>query len=163
MKIQSARELGSKVFFCLKKKNYDLLPYDTSWKVFAQWGIRMELRSRHRPDMIISTSQRFSTFKFVPLTNLENYLSLYFVDFCWICSFSSRCQNRAFPRTLRQAQYPTIFKEARKGWHLYGNGGDWYWLQRLTSCERVGADHDLDPLTKDKLNFTLHGSLTWEI
>ena len=40
-----------------------------------RWGIRMELRSRHRPEMIISTSQRFSTFKFVPLINLENYLN----------------------------------------------------------------------------------------
>ena len=35
----------------------------------------MELRSRHRPEMIILTSQRFSMFKFVPLINLENYLN----------------------------------------------------------------------------------------
>ena len=48
------------------------------------------------------------------------------------------------------------------------NGEDWYWLQstdELRACghDTRGTDHDLDPLPKDKWNFTLRGSLTWEI
>ena len=48
------------------------------------------------------------------------------------------------------------------------NGEDWYWLQstdelRVCGHDTRGTDHDLDPLPKDKWNFTLRGSLTWEI
>ena len=86
-----------------------------------RWGFRMELRSRHRPEMIISTSQRFSTFKFVPLINLENYLNYP----CILSIFVKFVRFIQDAKIGRSQEYngkhntPQVSRKQSKGWHLF--------------------------------------------
>ena len=81
----------------------------------------MELRSRHRPEMIILTSQRFSMFKFVPLINLENYLNYpcilsIFVEFV---RFLQDAKTGCSQEYNGKHNTPQVSRKQSKGWHLF--------------------------------------------
>ena len=163
MKIQSARELGSKVFFCLKKKImifYLMTPHERCLlsEVFV-WnfvpGIVLVWSFRRRKDLARSSLCHWQIWK----TTYPCILST-FVEFVRFLQDVKTGRSQEHYGKLNTQQFSK--KLAKDGTSMVMVEIDTD-CNRLTSCERVGADHDLDPLTKDKLNFTLHGSLTWEI